>query len=65
VSVHDLEEATGTRVAYLTRYGDGILVTTHSVLQENDVLHLLVANDDLERVERVLTRAPKTEGQVH
>jgi trk system potassium uptake protein TrkA len=65
VSVHDLEEATGTRVAYLTRYGDGILVTTHSVLQENDVLHLLVASGDLERVERALTRAPKTEGQVN
>jgi trk system potassium uptake protein TrkA len=61
VSVHDVEGATGARVAYLTRYGDGVLVSTHSVLQENDALHLLVRADDVERVERVLTRAPRPE----
>src|SRR6187549_2488402 len=60
VDVHDtwfgrplraLEEACGARVAYLTRYGDG-------VLPANDIVHMLLRVDDAAHVERVLTRAP-------
>ena len=54
----DLEDATGARVAYLTRYGDGVLPRPGAVLQENDLLHVLVAAADLPRVERVLTHLP-------
>ena len=38
-----LEEASGARIAYVTRYGDGILPTSTTVLQENDTVHVLHA----------------------
>ncbi len=56
-----LEEATGARVAYLTRYGDGLLPDAQTVLQENDIVHLLMHADDTAAVERVLTVAPEVQ----
>jgi trk system potassium uptake protein TrkA len=61
LSVHRIESATGARVAFLSRYTEGILVTTDTVLQENDVLHVLMRSDDAAAVERILTHAPKEE----
>ena len=57
--LRSIEEATGARVAYVTRYGDGVLPTPEAVLQENDVLHILVRVTDSIPVERTLTRAPE------
>ena len=56
-----LETATGARIAYVTRYGDGVLPTATTVLQENDELHVLVRASEIDRVERVLTRVPPAE----
>ena len=53
-----IEAATGARVAYLTRYGDGVLPAADTVLQENDVLHVLQRVEDADAVERVLGTAP-------
>ena len=53
-----LEEATGARIAYLTRYGDGLLPTPTTVLQENDTVHVLMRADASALVERILTSAP-------
>lgn len=53
-----LEAASGARIAYLTRYGDGVLPGPTTVLQENDVVHVLVLATDLARVERLFTRVP-------
>lgn len=54
-----LEEASGARIAYVTRYGDGILPTADTVLQESDTVHALVRADETDHVERMLTRAPQ------
>ncbi len=61
LSVHRIEAATGARVAFLSRYTEGVLVAADTVLQENDVLHVLMASDDAAAVERTLTHAPKGE----
>ena len=53
-----LEEATGARVAFITRYGDGLLPTPTTVLQENDTVHVLMRVDATALVERTLTSAP-------
>ncbi|MBO3084207.1 potassium channel family protein [Cellulomonas fengjieae] len=53
-----LEDATGARIAYLTRYGDGLLPTATTVLQENDTVHVLMRADASALVERILTSAP-------
>ncbi len=45
--VHALEEATATRVAFLTRLGEALLPAPGMVLQEGDVLHVIAAHDDM------------------
>jgi len=54
-----LEEASGARVAYVTRYGDGVLPTPATVMQENDTVHVLMRTDESHHVERTLTHAPE------
>ncbi len=54
-----LETATGARVAFLTRYGDGILPGSATVIQENDLVHVLVVATDLAKTERICTRVPE------
>jgi trk system potassium uptake protein TrkA len=56
--VRRIEAATGARVAFLSRYTDGVVATPDTVLQENDVLHVLMRSDDADAVERTLTNAP-------
>src|SRR5215469_13167638 len=45
--VHAVEEATGARVAFITRLGEAMLPGPGVVLQEGDVLHVIAAQDDL------------------
>jgi len=56
-----LEAATGARVAFVIRYTTAVLPTPDTVLQENDVLHLLMTTDSTAVVERMLTAAPPVE----
>ncbi len=53
-----IASASGTRVAYLTRLGTGILPEPDTVFQEGDLVHLMVHHDRLEQVEHFLA-APK------
>jgi trk system potassium uptake protein len=57
----DLERHSGARVAFLTRFGDGLLPSDETVLQEHDVVHVMVMATDVPRVERVLTHVPPEE----
>ena len=49
----------GTRVALLTRLGDGMLPHADSVLQEGDLLHVTAQGDRLDEVVAVLSAAPQ------
>jgi trk system potassium uptake protein TrkA len=60
-SVKRIEERTGARVAFFTRYGDAMLVTHETALQDGDILHLLVNRAEIERVAAVLAEEPKHE----
>ena len=53
-----LEEATGSRAAYLTRLGAAILPSSDSVFQEGDLLHLASLATELPAVERTLDAPP-------
>ena len=53
--VHELEEATRTRVAFITRLGEAMLPGPGIVLQEGDVLHVIAAHDDLEDIQAALS----------
>ena len=54
-----LEEATGTRAAYLTRFGIAVLPTESTVLQDGDQLFMLVTDDIAATVTTVAGSAPE------
>ena len=53
-----LESATGGRVAYVTRLGEGLLPDPNTVHQQGDLVHLLLPRDLLASAERALDSAP-------
>jgi trk system potassium uptake protein TrkA len=58
-STRQLEEATGVRVAFLTRLGEGILPTAETVLQEGDLVHVVIREEDLPAAEVVFAAGPE------
>jgi trk system potassium uptake protein len=49
-TVQSLEDATGARVAYLTRFGIGSLATPSTVLQDGDQVFVVVSDDIVDEV---------------
>ncbi|AUY51745.1 TrkA family potassium uptake protein [Streptomyces sp. CB01881] len=60
--VSALEEASGTRVAFVTRLGEGVLPTPQMVVQEGDLVHVMVRRADLAAVEAAFAQGPNEEG---
>jgi trk system potassium uptake protein TrkA len=58
-SIAKVEELTGARVAFVTRYGDAILPTKSTALQDGDLVHVLVLRGDIARLESVFAADPK------
>ncbi len=54
-----LEDATGTRVAYVMRFGMGTLPTASTVIQEGDQVFMLVTDDLVETVTKIAGGAPE------
>ena len=48
-----LEEASGARLAFITRYGEPLLPGPDTVLQEGDLVHALLRDEARERIERI------------
>ena len=53
-----IEELTKSRVAFITRLGEGFIPDVRSVLQEGDLVHLLVTESEIANVEDALKRSP-------
>ena len=58
MAITELEEATGARVAFITRLGEGLIPDGRSVLQEGDLLHVTVRDSELSKVEQILALSP-------
>lgn len=56
--VSALEEAAEVRIALLTRLGEGMLVGPDTVLQEDDLVHVLLVHTEFDRVAAVFSAAP-------
>ncbi len=56
--IEALEAATGCRVAYITRLGEGVVPLPDTVYQEGDLVHVVVRDADSPTVEAVLAAAP-------
>lgn len=59
--VSKIEENSGGRVAFLTRFGEGLLPAHHTVLQDGDIVHVVMRDEDVDAVESVF-RQRSTEG---
>lgn len=57
--VSALEEASGSRVAFVTRLGEGILPTPQLVLQEGDLVQVMLRRADLAAVETAFAKGPE------
>lgn len=55
----EIESATGARVAFLVRLGEGLLPKPDTVIQEGDLVHVLVLEDEAKAVEAALGTEPK------
>ncbi|MCV2488075.1 TrkA family potassium uptake protein [Geodermatophilus sp. YIM 151500] len=54
----ELEAATGARASWLTRFGDAMLPTATTVLQDGDQLVVAATDDITDTVHRVVERGP-------
>ncbi|GGO70851.1 Trk system potassium uptake protein TrkA [Nonomuraea cavernae] len=59
--VHVLEAQARCRGAFLTRMGEALVITENTVVQEGDLLHVIAAESDMDRINKVLAAAPEEE----
>ena len=57
--VKDIEKAAALRVAFLTRLGEGLIPDDGTVLQDGDLIHVLMRDDEIKSVEAILGRSPE------
>ena len=62
-SLRSIEAASGVRIAYLTRFGEGILPTAETSYQQGDILHAMMKTTATDEIGRILAAAPKEEVQ--
>ncbi|MCX6441011.1 MAG: TrkA family potassium uptake protein [Actinobacteria bacterium] len=54
-----IDQLTSARVAFITRLGVGMIPDEHTVLQQGDLIHVMVADEDIARVESMLAQSPE------
>ena len=56
--ISELEVATESRVAFLTRLGEALTPDPHTVLQDGDLVHMTIQDDKMAIAESALTQGP-------
>jgi trk system potassium uptake protein len=56
------QEQTGARIAWIDRLGEGVLPTGKSVLQEGDIVHIVLREDDAAHAYRIIDAGPSQDG---
>lgn len=54
-----LEEAARTRVAFLSRMGEAVVPAADTVIQEGDVIHVMAASSEIQRVNDAVSQRPE------
>ncbi len=58
----ELQEQSRSRIAWIDRLGEGVLPSRDSVIQEGDLLHLVIREDNAAHAYRVIERGPDDQG---
>ena len=58
-SITLIESSSKARVAFITRLGQAMVPNEHTVLQEGDLIHVMVANSEIKNVEATLAKSPE------
>ncbi len=53
------QDQSGSRIAWIDRLGEGMIPTKDSVIQEGDLLHLVMREENAERVYEVFNKGPE------
>ena len=56
-----IDAMTPARVAFITRLGEGLIPDEHTVLQQGDLIHVMVSDNDVARTEEILASSPEGE----
>lgn len=59
-AISDIEDAAGVRVAYITRFGEGMLPTKQTSYQQGDIVHAMLRTEDINEISRTLAAPPKS-----
>ncbi|MEV0593576.1 potassium channel family protein [Nonomuraea cavernae] len=59
--VHVLEREARTRAAFINRMGEALVITEDTVVQEGDILHVIAAESDMDRINKLLAAAHEEE----
>ena len=57
--VDEIESVTGGRVAFVTRFGEGMLPTADMVIQSGDLIHIAATDDVVPRITALATSGPE------
>ena len=57
----EFQQQSGSRIAWIDRLGEGMLPTRETVIQEGDVLHLVMREENADRVYSVFENGPEAE----
>jgi len=55
------QEQSGSRIAWIDRLGEGMIPTRESVIQEGDLLHLVMREENADRVYEVFNNGPEAD----
>jgi trk system potassium uptake protein TrkA len=57
----EFQQQSGSRIAWIDRLGEGMLPTRDTVIQEGDVLHLVMREENADRVYSVVETGPEAD----
>ncbi len=57
--ISKIQEVAGARVAFLTRFGEGLLPVADTVLQDGDLVHVILRDDAADVVEAAFAKRPE------
>ncbi|GAB3249984.1 potassium channel family protein [Arthrobacter pigmenti] len=60
-SLQSIEKATGARIAYITRFGEGTLPGHDASYQQGDIVHMMMELKGSDEVSRILAKPPVKE----